>query len=155
MLQGLPEQRNGPAVADDRDHHHADPVPEHGGVESQMQGLVWVLPALDRPADQRAVKALGINAAVGQPALTTSLPAGRQATPQRQTGLPVVKTDRLAQQQPGHHPAQEHQMPLVAGRAVLTEKAGQLTVEPGVGIHEGLVWCRNPKLSRLPAHLIS
>jgi hypothetical protein len=43
-------------------------------------------------------------------------------------------------------------MTLIANRAVLTEKAGQLTVEPGVGIHEGLVWCRNPKLSRLPAH---
>ena len=43
-------------------------------------------------------------------------------------------------------------MTLVAGRAVLTEESDQLSMEPGVGIHEGLVWCENPKLSRLPAH---
>jgi hypothetical protein len=75
--------------------------------------------------------------------------------PQRQTGLPVVKTDGLAQQQPGHHPAQEHQMALIANRAVLTQEAGELTVEPGTGIDEGLAWCRNPNLSRLPAHPIN
>jgi hypothetical protein len=44
---------------------------------------------------------------------------------------------------------------LVADRAVLTEKVVQLTMEPGVGIHEGLDWCENPKLSRLPAHPIA
>ena len=43
-------------------------------------------------------------------------------------------------------------MTLVANRAVLTEKGDQLTMELGTGIHEGLAWCRNPKLSRLPAH---
>ncbi len=74
--------------------------------------------------------------------------------PQWQAGLPKVKADRLAQQQPGHHPAQEHQMTLVTGRAVLTEKGDQLSMEPGTGCHEGLVWCDNPKLSRLPAHPI-
>ena len=37
-------------------------------------------------------------------------------------------------------------MTLVADRAVLTQKAGELTVEPGVGIHEGLVWCDDPNL---------
>jgi hypothetical protein len=72
--------------------------------------------------------------------------------PQRQPGLPVVETNRLAQQQPGHHPAQEHEMTLVAGWAVLTQKAGQLTVEPGVGSHERLDWSDNPNLSWLPAH---
>jgi hypothetical protein len=35
---------------------------------------------------------------------------------------------------------------------VLTEEGGQLTMEPGTGVHEGLVWSRNPKLSWLPAH---
>jgi hypothetical protein len=45
-------------------------------------------------------------------------------------------------------------MSLITGRAVLTEKASELSMEPGVGIHEGLVWCENPKLSWLPAHLM-
>jgi hypothetical protein len=120
-----------------------------------MQGLAWVLPALDRPENQRALEALRIDPGIRQPALTAPLPAGSQTMPQRQTGLPVVEIDRLAQQQPGHHPAQEHQMTLVTDWAVLTQKAVQLTVEPGVGIHEGLVWCRNPKLSRLPSHPMS
>jgi len=40
----------------------------------------------------------------------------------------------------------------VANRAVLTQKAGELSMEPGVGIHEGLVWCDNPNLSWLPGH---
>ena len=35
-------------------------------------------------------------------------------------------------------------MALVANRAVLTQEAGELTVEPGSGIHERLVWCDNP-----------
>jgi hypothetical protein len=43
-------------------------------------------------------------------------------------------------------------MTLVANRAVLTKESDQLTVEPGVGIHEGLAWCDDPNLSRLPAH---
>ena len=43
-------------------------------------------------------------------------------------------------------------MTLVADRAVLMEKAAQLSMQLGGGIHEGLDWCENPKLSRLPAH---
>jgi hypothetical protein len=35
--------------------------------------------------------------------------------------LPLVKTDCLAEQQTGDHPAQEHQMAFVADRAVLTQ----------------------------------
>jgi hypothetical protein len=46
-------------------------------------------------------------------------------------------------------------MALVVDRAVLTEESDQLSMEPSVGIHEGLVWCENPKLSWLPAHPIS
>ena len=45
-------------------------------------------------------------------------------------------------------------MALVANKTVLTQEAGELTVEPGWGIHEGLDWCWNPNLSRLP-NLIS
>jgi len=41
---------------------------------------------------------------------------------------------------------------MVSEAAVLTQEGNQLSMEPGVGIHEGLVWCENPKLSRLPAH---
>jgi hypothetical protein len=55
-----------------------------------------------------------------------------------QPGFPAIETDGLAQQQPGHHPGEEHQMALIADGAVLTEKAGELTVEPGSGIHERL-----------------
>ena len=71
---------------------------------------------------------------------------------QRQSPLPVPETDGLAEQQPRDHPAQQNQVALVTGRAVLTEKVVQPTMEPGVGIHEGLVWYENPRLSRLPAH---
>ena len=45
-------------------------------------------------------------------------------------------------------------MMLISYWAVLTEKDDQLTMEPGTGIHEGLAWCRNHKLSWLPAHPI-
>jgi hypothetical protein len=75
-----------------------------------------------------------------------------QATAQWDGSLPLVQTDRLAQQQPGDHPGQQHQMTLVDERAVLTVKEDQLSMETGVGIHEGLVWCENPNLSGLPAH---
>ena len=67
----------------------------------------------------------------------------------------MAKADGLAEQQASHHPAQQRQMPHASSRAVLTEQARQLSMEPGVGIHEELVWCDNPKLSRLPAHPIS
>jgi len=70
----------------------------------------------------------------------------------RDGSLPLVKTDGLAQQQHGDHPAQQHQTTLIADRAMLTEDAGELSMEPGVGIHEGLVWRENPELSGLPAH---
>ena len=63
-----------------------------------------------------------------------------------------VKTDGLAEQEASDHPAEQHEMALVADRAVLTQEASELNMEPGGGIHEGLVWCENPKLSWLPAH---
>ncbi len=43
-------------------------------------------------------------------------------------------------------------MTLVAGRAVLTEKSYQLSMEPGTGCHGDLDWFRSPTLSWLPAH---
>jgi hypothetical protein len=46
-------------------------------------------------------------------------------------------------------------MALIADEAVLTQEAGELTVEPGSGIHERLDWCDNPNLSWLPAHPIN
>ena len=138
VFERLPQQRNGPAMADHREHHHADAVPEHGGIKSQMQGVAWVLPALDRPENQRAVKAFRIYPAVVQPALATPLPAGSQAVPQWQPGLPVIETDRLAQEQPGHHPTQEHQMTLVTGRAVLTDKGDLVQLAAGRGNPRGI-----------------
>lgn len=117
-----------------------------------MQGLAWLFPLLQRPEDQRAVQRFNINPTVAEPALTTALPAGRQAVPQGQHGLPAVETDGLAEQQPGHHLCQKHQMTLIGKGAVLTEEADQLTMEPGMGCHRDLVWFRSPTLSWLPAH---
>ena len=70
----------------------------------------------------------------------------------RQSPLPVAETDGLAEHQPRDHPAQQSQVALVTGRAVLTEKVVQPTMETDVGIHEGLDWCEEPEPSRFPAH---
>ena len=56
MLQRLPEQRDRPAMADHREHHYAEAVPEHRGVKGQMQGLARLLPVLNRPEHQRAIE---------------------------------------------------------------------------------------------------
>ena len=74
---------------------------------------------------------------------------------QRDGSLPLLKTDGLAEQHSGDHPAEQHQMALVANRAVLTQKAGELSLEPGVGLHEGLVWYDNPNRPWLPAYPMS
>ncbi len=114
--------------------------------------MTWPLPLLHRPEHQRAVEGLGGDPAITEPTPAASLPAGRQGAVQRNGSLPLVKTDGLAEQQTGDHPDQQHQVTLVADRAVLTQEAGELSMEPGTGIHEGLVWCENPNLSWLPAH---
>ena len=114
--------------------------------------MARVLPLLHRPEHQRAIKALGVDPAIAEPTAAAALPAGRQAAVQRDGSLPLVKTDGLAEQQAGDHPAQQHQMAFVADRAVLMQEAGELSMEPGVGIHEGLVWCENPNLSWIRAH---
>jgi len=155
MLQGLPEQRNGPVVDHHGENHDAEAVPEHRGVKGKMQAVVWLLPVLERPEHQGAIQRLNVDATVGQPALTAALPAGSEAMGQRQTRLPAVETDGFAQQQPDHHPGQQDQVTPVGNGAVLTEKACELTVEPGSGIHERLDWCDNPNLSWLPAHPMS
>jgi hypothetical protein len=59
MLKRLPEQWNTPAVADHGEGHDTEPVPEHRGVERQMQGLAWLLPLLHRLEHQWAVEDLG------------------------------------------------------------------------------------------------
>jgi hypothetical protein len=117
-----------------------------------MQVVARLLPVMDRPEHQRTVERLNIDSLVAKPLPATSLPAGGKAMDHRQGPLPVAETNGLAEQQASHHPAQQRQMPLVGSRAVLAEKARQLSMEPGVGIHGGLVWCENPKPSRLPAH---
>lgn len=71
---------------------------------------------------------------------------------QRQHAVPSIETDGLTQQQPGDHLAQQHQVALVDELDVLTQEADQLTMEPGLGIHGGLVWFRSPTLPWLPAH---
>ena len=110
---------------------------------------------LDRPENQRAIERFHIDADVVQPAPTAALPAGCQAMGQRQTRLPAIETDGFAQQQPGDHPGEEHQMALVADRAVLTQEADQLSMQLGTGCHEDLVWFRSPTLPWPPAHPLS
>ena len=43
--------------------------------------------------------------------------------------------------------SEDHHMTTVTGGPVLTEEAGDLNAEPGVGIHERLHCCGNRKLS--------
>lgn len=96
-----------------------------------MQAVVWLLPVLERPEHQGAIQLLNVDAAVGQPALTAPLPAGRQTTGHGQPGFPAIETDGLAQRQPSHHRGEQHQMTLVAGRAVLTQETDQLSMDAG------------------------
>jgi len=87
-----------------------------------MQGVAWLLPMLDRTEHQWAVEGLAIDPPIAEPTTAASLPAGRQAASQRNGSLLLVKTDGLAEQQTGDHPAQEHQMAFVADRAMLTQE---------------------------------
>jgi hypothetical protein len=132
-----------------------------------MRGLAFATAAVPRaPAGCRAPRH---QCAATEPTTAAPLPAGRRATVQRNGSLPLVKTDGLgsaplsyttcwgapdglAEQQRGDHPAQQHQVTFVAIRTVLTEEACELSMEPDAGIHEGLVWCENPKLPWFPAH---
>ena len=139
-------------MTDDEEHQHATAVPEHRGVKRQMQGLAWLLPMLNRPEHQRAIDRIHVDAPIAQPTPAPPLPAGSQAAVERDGALPLVKANGLTEQQSGDHPAQQHQMAFVSDRTVLTEESDQLSMEPSVGFHEGLVWCQNPKLSWLPAH---
>ena len=75
MLQRLPEQRDRSAMADNGEPHHAEAVPEHRGIKGQMQGLVRLLPALDRPEPQRPVERIDTDTFVAQPAPVAALPA--------------------------------------------------------------------------------
>lgn len=102
-----------------------------------MQGLAWCLPLLNGPEHDRANKALGIDPCIAEPTPTATLTAGRQAAVQRNGSLPLVKTNGLAEQQASDHPAEQHQVTLVTDRAVLTQEAGELSMDPGVGIHNG------------------
>jgi hypothetical protein len=84
------------------------------------------------------------------------LPA-KETLPKRfyiSSSLPAVKTDGLAQRQPSHHPGKQNQVTLVAGRAVLTQEADQLSMQLGKGCHGDLVWSDSPTLSWLPANPI-
>lgn len=141
-------------MADHREHHHAEPVVQHCGVECQRQGLAWPLPVLNRPEDQRSVERLHVDAAIGEKALTPPLPAGGQASPQGQMLLPAIKTDGFAQQQTRHHPRQEHQMAQVDKAAVLTQQRQQVSLKVGLGIHWDLD-CRNSNFPWFPAHPMS
>jgi len=155
MLQGLPQQRNGPDVSHHREHHNAEAVPQHRGVEGQMQAVVWLLPLLERPEHKRAIQHLNVDATVDQPALTAALPAGRQTTGRGQPGIAAIETNGLARRQPNHHPSKQHQMTLITDGAVLTQEADQLSMDTGRRCHRDLHWFRSPTLSWLPAHPIS
>ena len=72
-----------------------------------------------------------------------------------QPGFPSIEIDSFAQQQSGHHPAEENQMALIADETVLTREADQLSMNVDRGCHGDLDWFRSPTLSWLPAHPIS
>lgn len=120
-----------------------------------MQGVAWFLPLLDRPVNQRAIKRVNIDAAVGQPAPTAALPARGKEIGERQHGFPAIETDGFGQQQTGDHLGEEHQKVLVADRAVLTKEADQLTMQLGTGCREVLVKCRSPTFPLLPSRPLS
>ncbi|MFM7675133.1 MAG: rhamnan synthesis F family protein [Synechococcus sp.] len=146
-------------------------TPEAGQTDGTLAHALerWISPVVlaegwkveELPGPARAVPRFGYrwvderDALVPKPAPAAALPAAGQAMDNRELGLPVAETDGLAEQQPREHPAQQLQIALVADGAVLTEKFIQPTMEPGVGIHEGLDRCDNPKLSRLPARPMS
>ncbi len=142
-------------MADHGEGYNTEAIPKDCGVERQIQGLAWLLPLLQCPEQQRAVEALEIDRPVAEPSPEATLPTGRKATVQRDGSLPLVRTHGLAEEQVGNHPAEQHQMTLVTGKAVLTQEASELSMEPGAKILEVLNWCDNPKLSWLPAHPIS
>jgi len=66
--------------------------------------------------------------------------------------LPTFIRLGFAQQQPGHHPAQLRQVALATGGALLTQEAGQLNKQLGMGFQGNLDWCRSPTLPWHPAH---
>jgi hypothetical protein len=76
MLERLPQQRDRPAVADEREHHDTTTVPQHRGVERQMQGVARLLPLLNRPKHQRAIEGFHADAFIAQPTPAAPLPAG-------------------------------------------------------------------------------
>jgi hypothetical protein len=39
-------------------------LPEHRGIKSQMEGMAWIFPLLDRPDDQRSIQRFHVNAAI-------------------------------------------------------------------------------------------
>jgi hypothetical protein len=95
--------------------------------------------SLNRPEQQRLVHILHIDSPVAEPALTAALLAGWQGgLLLRHLGIPAIETDALAQQQASRHMGQQHKVSQIAEAAVLTQKAEQLTMETGLGIHEGL-----------------
>lgn len=67
----------------------------------------------------------------------------------------MVEKNGLAQQKTTHHSCQGIQVAIVSEAAVLTEEGEQLSMAPGAGIHTGLAWCENPKLSQLPAQVMT
>ncbi len=138
MLERPPQQRDRPAMSDLRKHHYSEAVPQHRGVEFQMQGVAWLLPDLNRPEHQWAVESFHVGAFIAEPAPAAALPAASKAMTKRQSPLPMAKTHGLAEQQASHHPVQMRQVPLVTSVALLTEQARQLSMELDVGIHEGL-----------------
>ena len=51
-----------------------------------------------------------------------------------------------------HHQGVLYQVEFVAYRAVFTQEDGEISMDPCLGIHEGVVGSENPNLTWLPTH---
>lgn len=142
-------------MSDHLEEDDTDAVLGHRDVERQMQGvaLLFATGALYRaPAGHTGFRGRSVHCLANA---GSSLPAVRQDAVQRNGSLPLVNINGLAEQQARDLPAEQHQMVLVADRPVLTQETGKISIEPVVGIHEGLFWGCNPKLSWFPVHLMA
>ena len=92
MVQLRPEQRKVRAITDHGNYHHVEALPKHGAVKRRMEGVVLVLPVLDRLDELRSTMLPHVDAAVGETVLAPTLPAWSQATGQSQQGSPAIET---------------------------------------------------------------
>ena len=122
-----------------RDRQSRDPGPEDYGVESQIRGLAWVLAALIRPVIIGRYRSSASIRAIASKRWQQRchIPAGQYGGDRR---VLARSTDRLDEQHGGHHPGQEHQIPLVANRAFFKQECDRFSMQLGTGYQVDLDW---------------